>query len=160
MIIGCTGYRPDKLPDKETGYSLPNSTYLKVCRETEKIFRELKPEKIITGMALGFDQYVAFIAHKLKIPFLAAIPFQDQEIKWSKNSKEIYYKLLSLAKEQVIVSPGEYSIEKMQVRNKFIVDNCDVLLACINENETSGGTFNCVKYARSVGREIIFIRPT
>lgn len=49
MIVAFTGHRPDKLG----GYKLPNPTYVKVCQQIETKLVELKPEKIISGMALG-----------------------------------------------------------------------------------------------------------
>ena len=153
MIVAFTGHRPDKLG----GYKLPNDTYIKVCQKIDKTLRELKPEKVITGMALGVDQWVAMIAHKLGIPFLAAIPFDNQEIKWPPSSQKIYRLLRKLASEEVIVSEGKYAASKMQVRNKWMCDQCDKLIAVWDGSD--GGTANCINYAKSIGREIIFIDP-
>jgi uncharacterized phage-like protein YoqJ len=153
MIVAFTGHRPDKLG----GYKLPNPTYIKVCQQIETELTALKPTKVISGMALGVDQWAAFIAHKLKIPFVAAIPFLNQECKWPKESQKIYHQLLKLASEQVIVSPGGYSAAKMQVRNCWMVDQCNKLIAIWDGSE--GGTGNCVNYAKSVKKEIIFIDP-
>jgi uncharacterized phage-like protein YoqJ len=154
MIIAFTSHRPLKLG----GYILPNPTYLYVCREIEKALREFKPEKIITGMALGGDQYAAMIAHKLGIPFMAAIPFERQESKWPETSQKTYRLLRKLASEEVIVSAGGYSADKMQARNKFMVDHCDKLIAVYN-SDPNGGTANCVKYAKSINKDIFIIDP-
>jgi uncharacterized phage-like protein YoqJ len=155
MIIAGSGHRPSKLG----GYNLPNPIYCYVCQQIEKVLLELKPEKVISGMCIGYDQYLANIAIKLKIPLLAAIPFEGQEKKWTTSYQRIYNKLLSKASEIVIVSPPGYSAEKMQIRNEFMVDRCDILLACWDRS--AGGTGNCVKYAQSVKKteEIIFIDP-
>jgi uncharacterized phage-like protein YoqJ len=157
MIVAFTGHRPDKLPDKKTGYKLPNPTYLKVCRQIQSTLQELQPEKVISGMALGVDQWAAFIAHKLKIPFIAAVPFINQESKWPTSSQGTYNKLIKLAAEVVIVSDGEYSAQKMQTRNEWMVDHCDKLIAVWDGSD--GGTGNCVKYAKSKDKEIIYIDP-
>jgi len=153
MIIAFTGHRPNKLG----GYKIPNPTYTKVCQEIDKALKELKPEKIISGMALGVDQWAAFIACELNIPFIAAVPFEKQESKWPKQSQESYHKLIKLASEIVIVSPGGYSPEKMQIRNKWMVDRCDKLIAVWDG--TPGGTGNCVEYAKSVKKDIVYINP-
>lgn len=153
MIVAFTGHRPDKLG----GYKLPNPTYIKVCKEIDKLLRELKPEKVITGMALGVDQWAAMVAHKLGIPFLAAIPFEKQELKWPEESQKTWRLLRKLASEEVIVSPGGYSADKMQIRNQWMVDHCDKLIAIWDG--TSGGTENCINYAKSIEKEIIFIDP-
>lgn len=153
MILGITGHRPDKLG----GYHIPNPTYTRVCREIEKVFQDLKPEKVITGMALGVDQWAAFIAYKLNIPFLAAVPFEGQEKKWPSKSQDLYNKLLKKATEIVIVSPGGYESSKMKTRNRWMVDYSDKMLAVWDGS--SGGTGNCINYATSVEKEIIRIDP-
>ena len=153
MIVAFTGHRPDKLG----GFKLPNPTYSYVCQQIEKSLIELKPEKVISGMALGVDQWAASIAHKLGIPFIAAVPFAGQETVWPAASKSIYNKLISLASEVVIVCPGTYSAAKMQVRNEWMVDRCDQLIAIWDG--TKGGTGNCVDYATKVGKQIFRINP-
>jgi uncharacterized phage-like protein YoqJ len=45
----------------------------------------------------------------------------------------------------------------MQKRNEYMVDKCDKLLAVWNG--TTGGTHNCIKYAKSKGKEIILLNP-
>jgi|SRR5579859_3819938 len=158
MILAGTGHRLNKLPDKETGYKLPNPTYIHVCQQIEKTLKELKPEKVISGMALGVDSWLAYISHKLNIPFIAAVPFIGQEKAWPIKSQKTYNKLIKLASEVVIVSEGGYSPAKMQIRNEWMVNNCDKLIAVYN-NDQSGGTYNCIQYAKSINKEIIYIDP-
>lgn len=153
MIVAFTGHRPDKLG----GYKVPNPTYLYVCQQIDKTLRELKPEKVISGMALGVDQWAAHIAYKLGIPFIAAVPFEGQEKAWPKQSQMTFHLLLRMASEKVIVSPGDYSAAKMQVRNEWMVDHCDKLIAVWDG--TSGGTGNCVAYAQKSEKNIIRINP-
>ncbi len=153
MIIAFTGHRPNKLG----GYNLPNPTYIHVCQQIDKHLREFKPEKIISGMALGVDQWAANIAIKLKIPFIAAVPFEGQEKKWPDSSQIIYQKLLSKAHDIVYTSESGYSSHKMQIRNMWMVDQCDLLIGI--HDGTSGGTANCIAYAKTVGKEILIINP-
>jgi uncharacterized phage-like protein YoqJ len=154
MIVSFTGHRPDKLG----GYRVPNPVYRHVCQQIEKALTELQPEKVISGMALGVDQWAAYIAYKMKIPFVAAIPFEGQESAWPLQSQQTYKKLVKLASEQVIVSPGRYASNKMQVRNEWMVDQCDKLIAVYN-GDISGGTFNCIKYAQGIKKDIYYIDP-
>lgn len=154
MIIAFTGHRPDKIG----GYKLPNPTYIHICQQIDKALREFNPSKVIVGGALGIDSWAAMIAYKLKIPYLLAIPFEGQELKWPEESQKTYRLLRKLASEEVIVSPGGYAIDKMQVRNKFMCDSCDKLIAIWNG--TRGGTANCINYAKSIGRDIFYIDPT
>jgi uncharacterized phage-like protein YoqJ len=155
-IIAFTGHRPDKLPNKETGYTIPNPTYIHVCRETERLLKELNPTKCISGMAIGYDSYAAFVCIKLGIPFVAAIPFLGQEKRWVQKSKDQYKWLLSKAAEQVIVCP-EFSIAAFQRRNEWMVDNATDVIVCWDGSK--GGTGNCVAYAEKVGKPIHRIVP-
>lgn len=154
MIIAFTGHRPNKLG----GFKVPNPMYLAICKQIAKALDDLNPTKCITGMALGIDQWAANICHIKNIPFTAAIPFVGQESRWPKESQEIYKLLLDCAADQVIVSPGSYSAEKMQIRNQWMVDNSDHLI-CIWDG-TQGGTGNCVAYAEQVKKPMTRIDPT
>ena len=154
MIVAFTGHRPNKLG----GYKLPNPTYVHVCQQIEKTLLELKPVKIITGMALGIDQWATNITIKLGIPFIAAIPFEGQEKAWPEGSQRTWRALLKKAAEKVIVCEGEYAPNKMQIRNEWMVDHCDKLIAVWDG--TPGGTGNCINYAKSINKEIIYINPS
>lgn len=154
MKVAFTGHRPDKLG----GYKLPNPTYVSVCRKIKAALEELKPEVAISGMALGIDQWAAHICTKLNIPFIAAIPFVGQEAIWPLESKRIYKILLTKAQSQYIVSEGGYSAQKLQIRNEYLADNCDILIAVYN-GDKSGGTANCVKYAEQKEKKIYLINP-
>lgn len=155
MIVAFTGHRPDKLG----GYYIPNKTFNYITDELIRVLGELQPEKAISGMALGWDQWAAAICLKLQIPFVAAVPFLGQEKVWPQSSKDTYHSLLKQAIETAIVCEGGYAGWKMQKRNEWMVDRCDKLIACYN-GDLSGGTYNCVKYAQEKGKEIITIDPT
>jgi len=154
-ICSFTGHRANK--PCMGGYIVPNPIYIKICQLTKQILLELKPEKCISGMALTYDQYAANLCINMKIPFIAAIPFIGQESQWPKDSQIIYNKILDKAVEKVIVSPGGYTAAKMQIRNQYMVDNSDVLIALWDGSK--GGTGNCVEYAESIGRKIVRINP-
>jgi uncharacterized phage-like protein YoqJ len=153
MIVAFTGHRPNKLG----GYSIPNDISTHVCRVIEHTLRELRPKRIISGMALGVDQWAANIAYANGIPFVAAVPFEGQELAWPEPSQRDYRKLLEKATEVVLVSRGGYSPYKMQVRNEWMVDHCDKLIAVWDGSP--GGTANCVRYAQAKNKDIIRINP-
>lgn len=154
MILSGTGHRPDKLG----GYVEPNpiSTYVRseICR----VLKELAPTEVISGMALGFDIWLAEEALNLGIPLTAAVPMKGQESLWPEASRLRYRELIARASRVIVVSDGEYHPSMMQIRNRWMVDNSDTLLACYN-GDRSGGTFNCIKYATEVGRTIVRIDP-
>lgn len=147
MIICGTGHRPTKLG----GYGTEASVRLIRVAEAE-LFR-IKPTRVISGMALGWDTALAQAAIKLNIPFSAYIPFKGQESMWPRKSQDEYHDLLVMASEYIIISEGGYSVEKMQIRNEAMVDACKLVLALWDG--TSGGTANCLNYARMIGKPII-----
>lgn len=104
-------------------------------------------------MALGWDQALADAAIKLGIPFEAAVPFEGQESKWPVDSQRYYRRLLTRAEEVHIVSSGGFSVPKMQLRNEYMVDRADLVLALWNGSRS--GTENAVIYARKVGKPVI-----
>ena len=148
MIIAGTGHRPNKLG----GYS--DVAFDALCEIIHDWLDENpRVEKIISGMALGWDMALADTAVVRGIPLVAAVPFVGQERMWPDKSKRIYQELLSGASEVVVVSEGEYAPWKMQIRNKWMVDNCDTVLA--TWNGTDGGTANCVRYAQAANKPIV-----
>ena len=139
MILGITGRR--KIPNIKDSLSLR--------------IKEINPECIITGMALGTDILVAQIALDLNIKYIAALPFIGQEKLWKEEDQKIYSNLLDKANKVEIISKGDFANWKYQVRNEWIVNKSDLLLAIIEKNiENSGGTFNCINYANSINKKI------
>lgn len=147
-----TGHRPDKLG----GYN-PSPMQDWVKENLKVVFDTLKPEAIISGMALGVDQWAAELALTMGIPFIAAVPFVGQEHMWRIECREHYHRLLGQAKETVIVCPGPYAVWKMQKRNEYMVDRGQA--GCGVWDGTDGGTANCIEYALKVGKPVIQINP-
>lgn len=153
--VAVTGHRPQQL-GAEWSLKGPYSDFIR--GELKKCLLEYTPKQAISGLALGVDQLFVQVALELKIPVLAAVPCLEQESKWPKASKDLYYELLSNPLvTQYVVTPTYYTSSVMQIRNEYMVDNCDLLLAVFNG--TRGGTKNCIDYARCVGKQIEFIDP-
>lgn len=149
MIIAATGHRPDKI--SSDGYGAETSRRLH--RLATDSLKDLAPEKVISGMALGWDQAVAHAAIDLDIPVLAAIPHEGHESRWPFASQKRYHAILKHCDEVVLVTDGPYAAWKMQIRNQFMVDRANVLLALWNGGP--GGTANCVNYARKHKVEVV-----
>ena len=145
MTYSFTGHRPNKLGgyDDKINHSLIDFA----CTKLE----QLKPDKCISGMAQGWDQVVAAACTRLHIYWIAAIPFPGQADIWGKEGKLQWEKLLSHANEVKYVSPS-FSVPNLQKRNEWMVDNSDHVIAL--HDGSKGGTFNCVKYAKTQGKPI------
>ena len=169
LRIAITGYRPAKLPAKY-GYDITNQAYRELAdaiRDT--ILRLAQKYRInrfvcISGMALGTDQLFVQVAHQLKqdpalenVHITAAIPCYGQETKGPVPSRELYHHILSLCDETVHVTQRSFTPTCMELRNQWMVDRCDILLAVYDGK--SGGTANCIRYAKKQGKMIYYIDP-
>jgi uncharacterized phage-like protein YoqJ len=153
-VVAFTGHRPDELG----GYADNNPLKLAIQAAINAKLIALKPITCITGMALGVDQWAAEVCMELGIPFIAAVPFVGQEVIWPKASQEHFHAILKKAAKIHVVCKGGYTPEKMQTRNEWMVDHSTDLIAVYNGCGT-GGTHNCVEYAKKVDRRIHLINP-
>lgn len=157
MIYAGTGHRPNKLG----GYSAELDLALTKFARRQLI--QTKPTGVISGMALGWDQALAVAAVQTGIGFVAAIPFHGQEKRWPAASQRAYERLLSAASMvYAVCSPeqvGDAGVSwAMQERNCWMVDNSQGVIALWN-GERSGGTYNCVQYAKAGKRQIVNVWP-
>lgn len=149
MIIAGTGHRPDKLG----GYLPTIDSWLRAHLINELYAYHPKVEKVISGMALGFDMALAEAALGLNLPLSAYVPFIGQENLWPSSSITRYRDILNKADEVVVVCPGDFAVWKLHERNRRMVKDCDTLIALWN-GDKSGGTFNCVQYAMGLNKEV------
>lgn len=155
MKIAITGHRPNKLGND---YNLSSPLILHIKEKLQEVIDKENPEKLISGMALGIDTLWAKLAHENGIQLIAAIPCKNQDKMWVSQSKELYHNLLNHPLTTIVyVSEENYTLSCMQDRNVWMVDECDLLVAVWDG--TSGGTCNCVEYAKNQRKEIIIINP-
>lgn len=140
-IWAATGHRPNRLG----GYS--ERQRLRLVRFAEAILERIMPEKIYTGMALGWDQAVAAAALNLDIPFVAVIPFRGQETKWPVESKNRFHVLCEEASE-VKVLRERYHPKAFFERNEYMVHEAESILVLLDPDVGEGGTRHCYEFAR------------
>ena len=108
------------------------------------------------GMAIGFDTEAAEIVLRYKksydIRLCACIPCEAQSKYFSVKDKRRYEKIVSACDEKIVFS-SEYNPWCMQERDRFLVDNCDVLVSFLRKKY--GGTYYTVNYARKQNKKII-----
>lgn len=156
--IMVTGHRPtSKGVAKLYGYDIHHKAYNGIRKWMQAKFEELKPDRLITGMALGADQIFCeeALAYRDTHPGViveAAIPFRRQAAYWKNDGPKEYFKLLKRCDVRHYVSdkrPGNYRRE-LQARNEYMVDEADIILAVWDGSD--GGTANCLKYAKDKGK--------
>jgi uncharacterized phage-like protein YoqJ len=154
VIIGVTGHRPPRIG----GYNRDNPvrTYCR-ARMTELLV-ELGATLGITGMASGTDIDFADVCIELGVPFIAAAPFEGQELSWPAHAQVEYRKRMEKAADvRYVCAPG-YDKQKYLYRDRWIVDNCHTLIA-VFDGEPHGGTVYTVHYADEIKRSVMLINP-
>ena len=163
--IGVTGHRPDKLYGyKNYPYSLlRDPRYIQMRKDVEEILLREECKKVWTGMSIGFDIVVALAVLELQdmgynIELHCAIPCQNHTSKWDNPAIiKMYNNILKKATSAVLVTDAPYAVYLMQVRNVFMVDESDKILAMWDGSK--GGTCNCIEYAKKKNKEIIYMKP-
>ena len=161
MKIAVTGHRPDKLFG---GYDHEKNFIIKeeMIKYLEYVLSTLdENEELIcySGMAIGIDQLFADAVLTVRnehenVRLICALPFENQYVRWSQDAQAMFHAITEHADETVNVS-GEQNYKPyfMQLRNQYMVDNCDVLLAYFNGSE--GGTKNCYNYAKEKNKQVV-----
>jgi uncharacterized phage-like protein YoqJ len=139
LTLAFTGHRPPKL----SGY-LPEVDHC-LFQLAYHVLTHCKPDKVISGMALGWDMAVAQAAITMGIHTIAAVPFVNQQAKWPEHSQNRYAAILKKCSKVIVVTEGPYAAWKMQTRNVWMVENSHKL--CALWDGTEGGTGNCITAA-------------
>lgn len=151
MILSATGHRPSSFP---CGYK-EDHPWINDRRELLKNkLVKVKPDCVLSGFALGWDQIVVEECIKLHIPFKAYIPFKGQHKHWPQQSQKKYEKLIGYAQEIIVVA-DKYSYQAYKDRNKCLVDDSDEIWALYDNSKPNSGTGHCIRYAQQKGLTIV-----
>lgn len=143
MKITGTGHRPKYMP---CGYDEYHPWAIKIKKNLQQELEEIQPALVITGMAIGWDTWLAETAINLHIPIHCYIPFLGQGNNWPNIARQRYGSILNRAAE-VIYIQEEYTIDCFFKRDEAMIDNCDMVFALLNPEACSGGTYYTVNYA-------------
>lgn len=157
-----TGHRPKSLP---FGYNEEEA----LCKKLKELLSESIERQItengvthfISGMAMGVDIYAAEAVLKLRekypqIKLECAIPCETQANKWSEGWRNRYFDIIRRSDVAKMLQT-HYTPDCMMKRNKYMVDNSDVVIAVWNGLKS--GTGNTVNYAVKSGKNVIIIDP-
>lgn len=156
-----TGHRPQKLP---WGYDESDSRCIELkelIAEQLQLLYDSGVRRFVCGMAAGCDFYFAeevirLAREKRDIVLEAAIPFAGQASSLPTDElKERYDNILSHCAVQTVLSSNYHNF-CMQLRNRYMVDMSDKLLAV--SAGLMGGTNYTIDYARRKGLETVIIK--
>lgn len=147
MIVAGTGHRPENC-------EVESEVRTKARVKLQYPSRQGKSAStFICGMAAGFDLWAGDEALNLGIEVIAARPWAGHPAR--RADRELYARLLDEAIKVVnVVESKEYpGVWVYHNRDKWMVDNCDAVMAYWNGWE-AGGTWGTVNYAKKVGKPI------
>ena len=149
-----TGHRPEKL-------NLPEFMVHYILDQKIREAIDDGYQTFITGMARGPDIWAAELVLKYRafgnpIRLVCAVPYKGVETRWSTEWQERYRLVLRCANEVKFIC-RRYSPDCFQIRNKWMVDHSDRLIAVYNGS--SGGTQNTMNYAILQGLSVVFVHP-
>jgi len=155
--IGIVGHRNINEDDKQ------------IVSTIKKTFETLSSGRkdilILSSLADGADMLCLKIANELKIPYKVLLP--DENFKEEITNKTDYDDLIKNAVKIFTIPP--ITDDKYFNVSKYIVDNCNVLVALWDGNKTPtedadgkpinvGGTYDSIKYAKKCDRDIQIIK--
>lgn len=157
-----TGYRPSKMP---FGYDENRPDCIAFKRDVHAAIEELIGNgyaHFLSGCAQGFDTFAAEAVVELReeypwIMLEMVSPFDAQAAKWSEDYQLRREKLIQTA-DIVTATSHEYTKGCLFRRNRYLVDNADLLLAAYDGQP--GGTAMTCAYALQTGVPIQTIMPT
>lgn len=119
----------------------------------------------LSGMALGTDLWCAMIVLEMKqrykdIKLICVIPCDNQTMRWPPAYIEQYENILKQA-DKIVYTGHNYTWDCMLIRNRYLVDHSDCLLAVYDEQHSNprSGTGYTVRYAKQQGKPVIIINP-
>ena len=157
-ICAFTGHRLQKLG---WGFDTSDPHFAQL---RQRLFSELLTlvsdgyTRFISGGAQGFDLIAAEEVLKIRqqLPFVElnmALPCPNQIYNWTSESVHSYNTVLKAANSVKYISDS-YAPGCMFMRNRYMVDNCNLVYALYNG--TPGGTASTVNYARFKGVPVRF----
>ncbi len=157
-----TGHRPQNLPFR---FNESDKRCIALKKQLRKLIVQLIEQRNVThfisGMAIGVDMYAAEIVLDLKakyphITLESAIPCETQATKWSEPLRDRYFKIAERCDKETMLQT-QYTPDCMQKRNRYMVDQADVLLAVWDG--TPSGTGSTVQYAKTQGKTVWILDP-
>lgn len=156
-----TGYRPQKLP---FGFNESDPSCVALKAELYRRIEALIGQgyaHFLSGGAMATDTWAAEAVLKLKdkYPWIVlemVSPFDGQADRWSAEYKARHDHLFDEADIVTMISHA-YTNSCLFRRNRYLVDNADLLLAVYDGQ--SGGTAMTVEYAQTMGISVECIMP-
>ena len=132
----------------------------RIEEKLEPILKDLINQKEYVEFLVGrdgeFDQIVSSAIRKAKerydygnVSHILVLPYERADYRDNKDSFEDYYDEIQISSSAAAAHPKA----AIGVRNREMCDRADLII-CYVEKE-KGGAYNAMKYAKSVGKQVI-----
>lgn len=148
--VAFTGHRPEKLPWGTNENSPEGALFKFRLREALEYLIGRGYVNFLSGAARGFDTIAAEIVISLReiypwVRLTVVLPCADQAARWNAEEKRRWENIVHNSDHVETLAPV-YDKSCMFRRNRYLVDNADLVLAAYHKGST-GGTAMTVDYA-------------
>ena len=155
--VAFTGHRPEKLPWGTNDNSPEGALFKFRLREALEYLIGRGYVNFLSGAARGFDTIAAEIVISLRevypwVRLTVVLPCADQAARWNAEDKRRWENIVHNSDHVETLAPM-YDKSCMFRRNRYLVDNADLVLAAYHKGST-GGTAMTVDYARKQGVKV------
>lgn len=156
-----SGHRPHKLP----GHGVPDDKRTLRIKEAIHftIIRSLKEGYYIflSGLAEGIDLWASEEVIKMKkfyphIKLVAVKPMPNQGQNFSDEGKKLLKNALENA-DYIVCTSEHYSKNCYRIRNEYMVDHSDRLIAFVSGDAVRSGTIQTLNYAKKLNKKTTVI---
>lgn len=157
--ICFSGHRPEKLPFKGDDLSPVTGAIKSILYKEITECIESGYNRFITGLARGVDNWAADIVIDFKsrgydIFLLCVLPYRTYGSEWRGFDKWNLSHILEKADETVTIC-DEYNKDCMRLRNNYMVDNSEKLIAVVSNYKS--GTGQTIRYAQKKALDVKII---
>ena len=155
--VAFTGHRPEKLPWDNNDNSPEGALFKFLLREALEYLIGRGYVNFLSGAARGFDTIAAEIVISLRevypwVRLTVVLPCADQAARWNAEDKRRWENIVHNSDHVETLAPM-YDKSCMFRRNRYLVDNADLVLAAYHKG-SSGGTAMTVEYAHKRGKKV------
>lgn len=158
-----TGNRPSKIAFAKDEESEEFKKFYQILKNEILTLINRKIKVFYTGMSMGVDLWCAEIVIELKkenpkLKLIGVLPFYNQCDTFSDDWKERHKTVFDNLDMCSCITIKEDK-NSMRIRNQYMVDNADILLAVHSGNNVRSGTFMTKNIAIKKGIEVVEINP-
>ena len=152
LVVGITGHRDIYEEDQFELYQV-----------LKKLFKKLKTKydlTVLNSLASGSDSLVAHVILDMKIKYQAILPLDLDiyQLDFDHIDRIDLYDFVNHAETAKVISKeGDHNV--YYHASKYIVDNCDILIALWNgeKQELEGGTYHTINQVLEQNKKVFHI---